>query len=176
MPIRKSKLVSNIIQLIVFDCDGVLTDGSIIIDDEGRESKNFYVRDGFGIKAAMTLGLKVGVITGRNSPSVGARMKELGIELYQKGVSDKGQGLQDMCRTAGVPLLNTAYVGDDLIDLPAMKICGLPMAVKDACPEARAIAKYITTSKGGRGGAREAIEYILKEQGLWQKLVHKYAK
>ena len=149
------------IKLIVFDVDGVLTDGSIIVDDMGRESKRFYVRDGAAIKAVMGLGMKVGVVTGRSSRSVLLRVTELGIEHYLPGVTDKLVGLETVCQRAGVLPEEAAYVGDDLIDIPAMVRCGYPIAVADAAEEAKAAAKYITKACGGRGVAREAIEHVL---------------
>jgi 3-deoxy-D-manno-octulosonate 8-phosphate phosphatase (KDO 8-P phosphatase) len=164
----------NTLQLIVFDCDGVLTDGSIYVDDHGHETKRFYVRDGFAMKIASTLGLKVAVMTGRGSRSVAMRMNELGIEHYMQKVSDKGKALESLCAKIGITPKEAAFVGDDLIDMPAMVRCGLPIAVADAAPEVRDIAQYITNAKGGQGAAREAVEHILKGQGKWAKFVEKY--
>lgn len=161
-------------KLLIFDVDGVLTDGSIIVDDMGRESKRFYVRDGFAIKAAMTLGLKIGVITGRSSRSVSLRMTELGIEHYLFGITDKLIALETLCQQAGVLPEHAAYVGDDLIDIPAMQRCGYSIAVADAAEEARAVAKFVTQANGGRGAAREAIEHVLKAQNRWEELLEKY--
>jgi 3-deoxy-D-manno-octulosonate 8-phosphate phosphatase (KDO 8-P phosphatase) len=166
--------LSNI-ALIIFDVDGVLTDGSIIVDDHGIESKRFHVRDGFAIKAAARVGLKVGVITGRSSRVVTLRMGELGVDLFVQGAKDKGAAFEQLCDRSGVEAGHAAYMGDDLIDLPAMMRCGLPLAVADAVPEVKQIARHTTHAAGGHGAAREAIEYILKAQHKWAKVVEMYA-
>ncbi len=160
--------------MIVFDVDGVLTDGSIILDDRGRESKRFHVRDGFAIRAAMMLGLKIGVVTGRSSACVTLRMSELGVDLLLQGVKDKAIGLETLCQHAGVEPPEAAFIGDDLIDLPAMLRCGYPIAVADAVKEVKGIARYNTHARGGRAAAREAIEHILKGQKRWDELLERY--
>ena len=166
-------MLSNI-SLIVFDVDGVLTDGSVIVNDLGVEAKRFFVRDGFAMRAAMTLGVQIGVITGRTSRTVTLRMTELGVTLVHQGMKDKAMALETLCQRAGVTLEETAYMGDDLIDLPAMVRCGYPMAVADAVEEVQAVARYVTEASGGRGAAREAIEHILKAQSRWDELVEQY--
>ncbi len=162
------------IQLIVFDCDGVLTDGSIYVDDHGHETKRFYVRDGFAMKLAPTMGLQVAVMTGRGSRSVAMRMSELGIENYMQKVSDKGKALEQLCAKLNLTPQQAAFVGDDLIDIPAMRRAGLPIAVADAAQEVRDIAQFITHAPGGRGAARESVEHILKAQGKWETFLKKY--
>ena len=162
------------IKLLIFDVDGVLTDGSIFVNDLGQESKAFYVRDGFAIKFAMSLGLKVGVITGRSSRSVSLRMTELGVPYYLPGSKNKLVAIETLCQQAGVLPENAAYVGDDLIDIPAMLRCGYPIAVADAVEEVRGVAKFVTHARGGRGAAREAIEHVLKGQGRWDELLERY--
>lgn len=163
------------IQLLVFDVDGVLTDGSIFLDDDGKETKRFHVRDGFAIKAAMSLGLKVGILTGRSSRVVTHRMMELGVHLVIQGAPDKAIGFETLCQLAAVDPTNAAYLGDDLIDLPAMLRSGYPMAVADAVTEVRGEARFVTSTPGGRAAAREAIEHILKAQGRWDEVVERYA-
>jgi 3-deoxy-D-manno-octulosonate 8-phosphate phosphatase (KDO 8-P phosphatase) len=165
--------VANI-KLIVFDVDGVLTDGRIIINDQGQESKAFHVRDGFAIRAAQSLGMKIGVITGRASRSVTLRMTELKVDPYLWGIADKAVAFETACQRAGVLPEEAAYVGDDLIDLPAMVRSGYPIAVADAVDEVRGVAKYVTCPAGGRGAARDAIEHILKGQGKWAAFVEKF--
>jgi len=162
------------IELLVFDVDGVLTDGSVILDDRGVELKRFHVRDGFAIKAAMSLGLKVGILTGRSTQAVTLRMTELGVKLFMQGVLDKAVGFETLCQRAGVLPENAAYLGDDLIDLPAMNRCGYPMAVADAVIEVRREARFTTTAPGGRAAGREAIEHILKAQNRWDEVVKRY--
>ncbi len=163
------------IKLLVLDVDGVLTDGSIMVDDHGTESKRFHVRDGFAIRAAMSLGLQVAVLTGRSTRAVTIRLADLGVELFLQGVADKAVGLDTLCQMAGVDPQQAAYVGDDLIDLPAMRRCGYPMAVADASPEVRDVARYVTTIPGGHGAVRNAIEHLLKAQGQWDKVVDRYS-
>ena len=162
------------IKLIVFDVDGVLTDGGIYMDDRGTELKRFHVRDGFAIKAAMSLGLRIGVLTGRSTPTVALRMAELGVTLVIQAAHEKGTALETMCQQAGVQPDEVAYLGDDLIDLPAMLRCGYPMAVADAVEEVRAVARYVTACNGGDAAGREAIEHVLKEQGRWDEVVERY--
>ena len=162
------------IKLIIFDVDGVLTDGSIVIDDAGVESKRFYARDGLAIKSAMALGLKVGVLTARSSRAVTLRMAELGVDLVLQGSSYKVFGLETLCQRAGVMPEDVAYVGDDLVDLPVMVRCGYPIAVADAVAEVKAEARYVTSAPGGRGAARQAIEHILKAQDRWDEVVERF--
>lgn len=162
------------IKLIIFDVDGVLTDGAIIVNDQGVESKHFHVRDGFAIRAAMSVGLKIGVLTGRSSRCVNLRMTEIGVDLLLQGAKDKAVGLETLCQRAGVDLEETAYVGDDLVDLPAMLRCGYPIAVADAVAEVRDEASYVTAAPGGRAAAREVIEHILKAQGRWDEVLEQY--
>lgn len=163
------------IEMMVFDVDGVLTDGSIVVNDLGVESKRFHVRDGFAIRAAMRVGLKIGVITGRSSRVVTLRMGELGVELFMQGAKDKGAALEQLCDRAGIEPVHAAYLGDDLIDLPALMRCGYPMAVADAVHEVRQVSRHTTHAAGGHGAAREAIEYVLKAQHKWAKVVEMYA-
>ncbi|MCC7145991.1 MAG: HAD-IIIA family hydrolase [Phycisphaeraceae bacterium] len=162
------------IQLLLLDVDGVLTDGSIIVDDGGVEYKRFHVRDGFAIKAAMAVGLRIGVISGRASPAAAARMAYLGVELVIQDVADKGAAFEMICRQAKVRPEQTAYVGDDLIDLPVLRRCGYAMAVANAVEEVRKVACYVTTQPGGHAAVREAIEHILRGQGKWEKVVARY--
>lgn len=162
------------LKMIVFDVDGVLTDGSIIIDDAGVESKRFHVRDGSGITSAMAAGLKVGVITGRSSRCVSLRLAELRVPYLLQHCKNKVQGLETLCVQAEVLPEQCAYVGDDLIDLAAMLRCGYRIAVADAAAEVREEAHYITSVPGGHGAAREAIEHILKAQGKWEQVLERY--
>jgi 3-deoxy-D-manno-octulosonate 8-phosphate phosphatase (KDO 8-P phosphatase) len=163
------------VQLIVFDVDGVLTDGVLAYDDRGVETKRFHVRDGFAMKAAMAVGLKVAVLTARSSPAVAVRMAELKIDLFMQGCRNKGVGIETLAQRAGVELEQVAYLGDDILDLPAMVRCRYPMAVADGVAEVRAAAKYVTQTPGGRGAAREAIEHILKAQKKWDAVIERFA-
>ncbi|MEM9414918.1 MAG: HAD-IIIA family hydrolase [Planctomycetota bacterium] len=161
-------------QLIIFDVDGVLTDGGLYVDDDGKPSKKFHVRDGLGIKLAQSVGLEVAVLTGKVSEVVHHRMVELGITHFIQGSKDKGTDVHALEEMAGVSLENTAYVGDDLIDLPAFAKVGYPIAVADAVAEVKEAAMFVTHAKGGHGAAREAIEHILKAQGKWGDVVAKF--
>ena len=162
------------IKLIIFDVDGVLTDGQIVIDARGVESKHFHVRDGFAIKAAMAMGLRVGILSGRTSRATALRVEELGVDLCLQGAADKAVGIETLCQKAGVLPEEAAYVGDDLIDLPALMRCGYPIAVADAVSQVRAAARYVTEAPGGRAAAREAIEHILSAQGRWDEVIERF--
>jgi 3-deoxy-D-manno-octulosonate 8-phosphate phosphatase (KDO 8-P phosphatase) len=162
------------IKLIVFDVDGVFTDGGIVLNDRGEETKRFHVRDGAAIKWAMKLGMQIAVLTGRSSRVVNLRMTELGIEHLIQGSKDKLADLAILLEKTGVPAENTAFMGDDLIDLPAMKACSASITVADGADEAKANADLVTKAKGGHGAVREAIEHIIKAQGNWQKVVEWY--
>jgi 3-deoxy-D-manno-octulosonate 8-phosphate phosphatase (KDO 8-P phosphatase) len=162
------------IQLLVLDVDGVLTDGTIGLDDRGREIKHYFSRDGLGIRLAQRSGLEVGVITGRGAPSVTLRLQELDIELVIQRSDGKAEALKQITERAGVQPHQAAFIGDDIVDLPAMRTCGYAMAVADATDEVRAAADHITDARGGRGAVREAIEHILKAQNKWDAAVAKY--
>lgn len=159
------------IELLVVDVDGVLTDGGIVYTANGVEVKEFHVRDGSGLKCWEKAGKRAGLITGRNSPIVEQRAKELGIGLVIQGAAEKLPAFRRLLAEAGVLPEQACYIGDDLPDLPPLRNCGLAVAVADACAEARAAAHYITQAPGGRGAVREAIELILRCQGRWQPLV-----
>lgn len=160
--------------LLILDVDGVLTEGSIIMDDHGVQSKRFHVRDGFAIREAMRVGLSVGILTGRASRVVTLRAAELRVDLLLQGCGDKRIGLETLCQQAGVEPEQTAYLGDDLVDAPAMLRCGYPMAVADAAAEVREIAKFVTLTPGGHGAVREAIEHLLKAQNKWDAVVERF--
>lgn len=163
------------IKLLVLDVDGVLTDGGITIDSQGVEIvKRFHVRDGLGIQLAMEQGLKVAVLSSRLSRAVDARLRELGVTLLMQGARDKGAGLRAIAQQAGVDPAQAAYMGDDLLDLPAMLRCGYKITVADAAPELRQIADYVTGQPGGHGAVREAVEHLLKAQNKWQAVLDRF--
>ena len=157
------------IQLLVLDVDGVLTDGGLYVDDDGKPSKKFNVKDGLGIKLAQRLGIQVAILTGKTSQVVEHRAKELDIEFVIQGSKDKGADINALCEKTGVPIRFTAMVGDDLPDLPAFAVVGYKIAVGDAVDETKAAADFVTTRPGGRGAVREAIEHLLKAQGKWDE-------
>ena len=153
------------IKLIIFDVDGVLTDGGIYTGAEGEVFKPFFCRDGLGIRLARQCGLKVAIITGRNSKQVEYRGKELGFDAICQGSLNKRDDYKMLKEEFGITDEEIAYVGDDLIDLPIMVQAELAAAVGDAVPEVKARAHIISDLPGGRGAAREVIEFILKAQG-----------
>lgn len=167
--------IAKEIKLIIFDVDGVLTDGGLYVNDAGEQMKKFHVRDGLGIKLAQRAGIEVAVLTGKVSEVVHHRMLELGIAHYIQGSKDKGTDVHAIEAMAKVSLAQTAYMGDDLIDLPAFAKVGYPMAPADASEEVKRAAMFVARANGGRGAAREAIEHILKAQGKWDGLVKDYS-
>jgi 3-deoxy-D-manno-octulosonate 8-phosphate phosphatase (KDO 8-P phosphatase) len=162
------------IEMLILDVDGVLTDGRIIYSDAGAELKAFHVRDGSGLKLWLQLGKRAGIITGRSSPVVERRAKELGLTEVVQGAEDKRIAYERMLTDHGLDARCVAYVGDDLPDLPLMLMSGLAIAVVDACAEVKATAHHVTLAKGGRGAVREAIELILQVQGRWSDVVARF--
>jgi len=153
------------IKLVIFDVDGVLTDGGLFFGDDGQEYKAFYSRDGLGIKLLQRTGVEVGVITARQSQLVVHRMDNLGIEHLYQGRLDKITAFTEMLDKLGIKPEETAYAGDDVIDLPVMKQVGLAVAVQDAHPFVKKHAHWITEHNGGRGAARDLCELIMEAQG-----------
>ena len=168
-----SETAANI-KLVVFDVDGVLTDGKLILGENGNEYKSFHVRDGHGIVMLMETGCNVAVITARSSKIVAERMSSLGIKYIYQGEKDKGKAIKNLFDQLGLMPSEIAYVGDDIIDLPAMNKVALPIAVADAHPEVRKIAKFITKNNGGQGAAREVCELIMIAQDNFKKIIESY--
>lgn len=160
--------------LLVLDVDGVMTDGSIILDNGGNELKRFHVRDGHGVKMLVRAGVKVAIITGRESKVVELRAAELGIHEVHQGCHDKLVAYEEVLRKFGLTDAEAAYVGDDIVDIPLLKRVTLPVAVADADPEAKRHALWVTSAPGGRGAVREVAELILKAKGLWDGILEKY--
>lgn len=150
------------IRLLVLDVDGVLTDGSIVYDDRGAETKTFNVRDGFGVKLWIEAGGACAIVTRRGGEAVRRRAAELGIEHVIEGAGDKGDAVQEICRRTRVPPDRAAYLADDWPDLAAMRLVAYPMAVADADPRVRERARFVTRAPGGRGAVREAVEHLLE--------------
>jgi 3-deoxy-D-manno-octulosonate 8-phosphate phosphatase (KDO 8-P phosphatase) len=159
------------IRLLCLDVDGVLTDGSILLDDHGVETKRFFVRDGTGLRAWQRAGGTVAIITGRSGEAVRRRAAELGIDLVLSGVERKGVAFENLLAELGVSAGEAAMVGDDLPDLPVLVRCGYPVAVRDAAPEVQAVATWITSHPGGRGAVREVVEHLLRARGAWEAAV-----
>lgn len=153
------------ISTLVLDVDGVLTDGTLVYDDTGRELKAFSVRDGFGIKLFLETGRSVAIITARGGEMVRRRATELGIEVVIERSENKAEALREVSGRLGVDPLDMAYLGDDWPDLPAMALVGYPMAVADAEAEVKAVARFVTARPGGRGAVRDAVNHLLRESG-----------
>jgi len=162
------------IQMLVTDVDGVLTDGNIIINADGSESKFFSVVDGHGIKMWQRAGLKIAFLSGRISEATKHRAEQLNLDYCLQGCQEKLPALQKLLTKASLSPKQIAYIGDDLLDLPAMKHAGFAAAVADAVDEVKQCADYVTTVAGGSGAVREVIEYILKSTGKWQHLMERY--
>ena len=153
------------IKLVAFDIDGVMTDGGLHYTDDGHELKTFNVQDGLGIVLLRRAGIKVAIITGRTSNVVNCRAKDLGVEHVFHGVGDKGAVSGQLLEQLGLQWSELAFMGDDLIDLPAMTRCGLAIAPANARPIVKERAHMVTEAGGGKGAVREAIEFILSAQG-----------
>ena len=153
------------IRAAVFDVDGVLTDGSLYFSDAGEELKVFNVRDGQGMKMLQESGVQLAIITSRTSRCVAQRAANPGIALLYQGVADKHTAFQDLLARLELPAEAAFYMGDDVIDLPVMRRCGLAATVPDAPQIVRSHAHFISRASGGRGAAREACEMIMQAQG-----------
>lgn len=158
------------VRLVVFDVDGVLTDGRLFLSETGEETKCFHVRDGHGLVMLRDAGIAVAIISGRKARSVAKRMKELKIAYVYQGVSDKIIVFNKLREKLKIAPTQVAYLGDDLPDLPVMRAVGLPAAVADAHRLVREQALWIASSEGGRGAARELCELILEAQGRLEAL------
>ena len=162
------------IQLILSDVDGVMTDGGVVLDNQGIETKQFHVRDGLGIRMWQRAGHRFGIITGHSSQIVRLRATELDLDIVRQGVDDKLPVANEIMAELGVLPEAVCYIGDDLIDLTVLRTVGLGVAVADAVAEVRSAAHHVTKLAGGQGAVREIIETILKAQMRWEDLVQKY--
>lgn len=162
------------IQCILSDVDGVLTDGGILFNNEGIETKSFHIRDGLGIKLWQRAGYQFGILTARTSHIVKVRSAELGIKIVRQGFEEKLPIAQQIMSELKIEPAQVCYIGDDLTDLPVMRHVGWSVAVADAVPEIREHADQITTAPGGQGAVRELIEHLLRSKGRWQDLIRTY--
>jgi 3-deoxy-D-manno-octulosonate 8-phosphate phosphatase (KDO 8-P phosphatase) len=188
MPKSSATVRARRIKLILFDVDGVLTDGKIWIfpapggsQQSGAppsasliEAKGFHAHDGTAIMLARMAGIKTGIITKRISETVALRARDLKFDHVYQGIQDKASVFAQILEKDGITAAEAAFVGDDVIDLPAMRKCGLAIAVNNARPEVKAEAHWTTAHAGGDGAARDAVEYILKAQGKWKRAVEEY--
>jgi 3-deoxy-D-manno-octulosonate 8-phosphate phosphatase (KDO 8-P phosphatase) len=162
------------VQLVLFDVDGVLTDGSLYFGDDGKEYKAFHSKDGHGMKMLRECGIEIAVITGRTSPIVAQRMDSLGIQYVYQGQVDKLTPFLSLVQGLQLAPESVAYVGDDVTDLPVMQRVGLAVAVQDAHPLVKAHAHWQTPHPGGKGAARDVCDLILQAQGRWDAQMRKY--
>ena len=162
------------IRLVIFDVDGVLTDGSLYMGDDGQEYKAFHSRDGHGMKMLQKTGVKIGIITGRTSRVVSLRMQHLGVQYVFQGQLEKLPAYESLKRELSLQDDQIAYVGDDVVDLPIMRRVGLAIAVQDAHRLVRQEAHWQTPSAGGRGAAREVCELIMDAGGSLEASLQAY--
>jgi 3-deoxy-D-manno-octulosonate 8-phosphate phosphatase (KDO 8-P phosphatase) len=162
------------IRLLLLDVDGVMTDGGIIYDASGLETKRFNVKDGHGIKMLQRYEVEVGIITGRTSIVVDNRARELGISLVYQGALKKLDRYEEVKQITGLADNQIAYMGDDVIDVPVLRRAGFSAAPLDGLSEVRAIVDYVTSSAGGCGAVREVCDHILKARGVWGEISARY--
>ena len=158
------------------DVDGVLTDGRMILSERGDELKAFHSHDGVAVALAQRAGIKTAMITGETSPIAKARGAKLGVDSVVRGVRRKGETVGALCAEFDLPAEAVAYMGDDLLDVPALQNVGLAITVSDAPAEVKSVAHVVTKACGGRGAAREAVELILRAQGSWREIVGAYVR
>jgi len=161
------------VRLVILDVDGVLTDGRIIMDEEGRELRCFDVKDGFGVRALVEMGVRVAVISGRKAPCVERRVRQLGITDIYQGVFEKRDPFRQLLKKYDLTPQETLFVADDVYDLPLFEEVGVKVAVADAVEAVRQMADWVTQNPGGRGAVREVAEAILKAQNLWNAIMEK---
>jgi len=164
------------LRLLIFDIDGVMTDGSLYYTDGGEEIKAFNVRDGLGVKLVQAAGIATAIITGRQSPLVEKRARDLGIGQVIQGAADKAAAFAQLLANCGCSAEAAGYVGDDVVDLPVFKRCGLAIAVADGHDMVRSQAHYVTQARGGHGAVREACELVLAAQGKLETAMEAYLR
>jgi 3-deoxy-D-manno-octulosonate 8-phosphate phosphatase (KDO 8-P phosphatase) len=162
------------IKLLLLDVDGVLTDGTVIVHADGSESKPFAIRDGIALVWAQRVGLKVGILSARSSPTTTHRAAQLGITLIHQGVSSKADAYERILRDERLTDDEVAYMGDDIVDLAVLARVGLSTAPADAVAEVRARVHWVSGSAGGRGAVREMVEMVLRAQNRWDAVVASY--
>ncbi|TVZ60000.1 3-deoxy-D-manno-octulosonate 8-phosphate phosphatase (KDO 8-P phosphatase) [Flavobacteriaceae bacterium MAR_2010_105] len=155
------------ITTFIFDVDGVLTDGTIMVTTTGEMLRTMHTKDGFALKTALMAGFKVCVISGGTNEGVRVRLEGLGVTDIYLGAHNKIDQLNDYLNSNNIKAENVLYMGDDIPDYPVMKLIGLPTCPQDAVPEIKGISKYVSHKNGGRGAVRDVIEQVLKVQGKW---------
>ncbi len=162
------------IRLMIFDVDGVLTDGRLYIAQHGEAMKAFHVHDGHGLKMLQECGVRVGILSSRDSPIVSRRASELGIELVVQGSHDKGVAFEQILKRVDLKATEVGFMGDDLVDLPVLTRCGFAATVPDAPGIVRDRAHYVSSARGGHGAARDVSEFILRAQGRIEDAIARY--
>lgn len=162
------------IELLVLDADGVLTDGRIVLDADGRELKRFHALDGAGMKYWQRAGKRIAIISGRASAALTFRAAELGVTIVRQNAKDKLPVYESLLDELGLSDAQAAVMGDDLPDLPIMRRCGLAIAPANAVEEVRRAAGLVTQRGGGEGAVREAVEFILRAGGDWERIMQRY--
>jgi 3-deoxy-D-manno-octulosonate 8-phosphate phosphatase (KDO 8-P phosphatase) len=162
------------IRLMAFDIDGVMTDGRLYFSPNGDEMKTFFSRDGLGLKMLARSGVKLAIITGRDSPIVTRRAENLGIDLVFQGVEDKRSAMARLLEREGIDFSEAGYMGDDVVDLAVMEACGFSATVPDCHTTVRQIADYVAHAPAGAGAVREVCELLLQAQGNWDKALAAY--
>jgi 3-deoxy-D-manno-octulosonate 8-phosphate phosphatase (KDO 8-P phosphatase) len=162
------------IRLLLFDVDGVLTDGVVVMHADGSEAKGFHIRDGAAMVWAQRAGLMVGLLSARSSGATTHRAAQLAIRLVVQGATSKLSAYEQILRDTGLPDGSVAYMGDDLLDLPVLTRVGLSAAPADAAAEVRTKVHWVSTAGGGRGAVREFIEMVLRAQNRWDAIMREY--
>ena len=159
------------IRLVLFDVDGVLTDGVVVMHADGSESKGFHIKDGAAIVWAQRAGVQVGLLSARSSGATTHRAAQLAVRMVQQGVTSKASAFDTILKSSGLTEDAVCYMGDDLLDLPVLERAGLSAAPADAAREVRQRVHWVSEAAGGRGAARELIELVLRAQGRWDEIV-----
>jgi 3-deoxy-D-manno-octulosonate 8-phosphate phosphatase (KDO 8-P phosphatase) len=162
------------IRLFLFDVDGVLTDGTVVMHADGSESKGFHIRDGAAIVWAQRAGLTVGLLSARSSGATAHRAAQLAVRIVEQGVKSKLKAYEQIARDVRIADSDIAYMGDDLLDLPVLARVGLSAAPADAAPEVRERVDWVSSHGGGRGAVRELIELVLRAQRRWDDVLRQY--
>jgi 3-deoxy-D-manno-octulosonate 8-phosphate phosphatase (KDO 8-P phosphatase) len=164
------------IKVVIFDVDGVMTDGGLMIGDDGQEYKTFHSHDGLGMKMLKKSGVVMAIITGRTSQVVTIRAETTGIKHYYQGVEDKLIAFNDLIKKLDVKPEETLFMGDDIVDIPPMSRCGLAITVPAASEVVKERAHYVTTKQGGKGAVREVCEIIMRAQDTYDAITAQYFK
>lgn len=156
------------VKVFVFDVDGVLTNGQLLLLEDGTQLKSMHIKDGYAMQLAIKKGFPIWIISGASSRAAQKRLEKLGISEIHFGVNNKADLLQSLAQQYAIDLKTTLYMGDDMPDIPAMQLCGIKTAPADAVAEVKNIAQYIASLNGGNGCVREVIEKVLKLNNAWE--------